>query len=347
MSTKILNSETAKKIHDAVDDAATALYENTGFKFGVMPNIQLNDSDVFSARAHLGENSISIEINHGCIEQIETLWDAVFNERILLDVDGKRLSNPDGEPLDKDYLIHISLIWLALHELMHVRLGHLDLLDVTSLAEVEPASERFKSKLEQSLAEHFSEGELKLVRPCLELQADNDATEILFGSYDENKWDQFRIEAASIFVVMALMERAETDIDVSEEERTYPKVGTRFFTLFAQLFQYWLYGDAKLEAGNGESFVRTERQPQGEDFERYAKTVLALTISDAIQIAASAGVTSFLDDIGAGHGFFEDIYKIQYAESLAEAELCTEAAKQWRELLPINEKFMAMSGLRD
>jgi len=345
MISKKTHSRTEEQIESAFVGALTLLRNYVGFEFDKAPNIQLNGGDLFSARAFRDRDRFSIEINHGCIEQIENLWDAVFNERILLDVDGKRLSNPDGEPLDKDYLIHISLVWLSLHELMHVRLGHLELLGVASLAEVEPASQ--KSKLEQSLAEHFSEDELKLVHPCLELQADNDATEILFGSYDENKWDQFRLEAASIFVVMALMERAETDIDVSEEKRTYPKVGTRFFTLFAQLFQYWLYGDAKLEAGDSESFVRTERQPQGEDFERYAKTVLALTISDAIQIAASAGVTSFLDDIGAGHGFFEDIYKIQYAESLAEAELCTEAAKQWRELLPINEKFMAMSGLRD
>lgn len=146
---------------------------------------------------------------------------------------------------------------------------------------------------------------------------------------------------------MALMEGSEAELDIPENERTYPKVGTRFFTLFAQLFQYWLYGDAELEAGDGESFVRTVREPQGEDFERYAKTVLALTISDAIQIAASAGVTSFLDDIGAGQDFFEDIYKIQYAENLAKADLQTEAAKQWRELLPINERFMGLSGLRE
>jgi len=336
------------KLQKAIfSDALRLMRDRIGFEFDMVPNIVLNDSDVFSARAHLEGNSISIEINRGCIEQIETLWEAVLNERILLDVDGEKLSNTDGKSLDKDYLVHVSLVWLVLHELTHVRLGHLDLLDVTSLAEVEPASEKSEIRFLQSLSEHFTDDELKLIRPCLELQADNDATEILFGGYDENKWDQFRLEVASIFVVVALMERAETELDISDEERTYPKVGTRFFTLFAQLFQYWLYGDAKLEAGDSESFVRTERQPQGEDFERYAKTVLALTISDAIQIAAIAGVTSFLDDIGAGYGFFEDIYKIQYAESLAEAELCTEAAKQWRELLPINEKFMAMSGLRD
>ena len=328
-------------------DALALISRVIGFQFPYVPTFMPNDYAMFSARAFQDEQTIAIEINRGCIEQIEALWDTVLEERILLNIDGKRLLSSDGKALDKNYLLHTSLVWLILHELMHVRLGHLELLDVTSLAEVEPASETSKSRLAQNLAEHFSEDELKLVRPCLELQADNDATEILFGAYDEGKWDQFRIEAAAIFVVMALMERAESALDIPEEERTYPKVGTRFFTLFAQLFQYWLYGDAELEAGDRESFLRTAREPQGEDFERYAKTVLALTISDAIQIAASADVTSFLDDIGAGQGFFEDIYNIQYAENLEEADLQTEAAKQWRELLPINERFMGLSGLRE
>lgn len=342
-----LNADFSQKLESVRLIALELLRSQCDFKFIVMPEIFFKDSNLFSAEAFNDQGKVFIEINRGCIEQIESLWNAVLDERILLDVNGKRLSDSDGEQLDKDYLVNVSLVWLMLHELMHVRLGHLELLDVVSLVEVEPVSENSKSKLAQNLAEHFSEDELKLVRPCLELQADNDATETLFGAYEKGKWDQFRTEAAAIFVVMALMERAETALNIPEEERTYPKVGTRFFTLFAQLFQYWLYGDAELEAGDGESFVRTAREPQGEDFERYAKTVLALTISDAIQIAASAGVTSFLDDIGAGQSFFEDIYKIQYAENLAEADLQTEAAKQWRELLPINERFMAMSGLRE
>lgn len=345
MRIETLNTET--KLHDAIDHALTELYESTGFKFDKMPEIFVKDHNMFSAEAFSDQDKNSIEINHGCFEQIENLWYAVLDERILLDMNGRRLLNSDGKPMDKDYLVHVSLVWLMLHELMHVRLGHLELLDVASLAEIEPASETSKSRLAQNLAENFSGDELKLVRPCLELQADNDATEILFGAYDEGKWDQFRIEAAAIFVVMALMERAELALDIPEDQRTYPKVGTRFFTLFAQLFQYWLYGDAELEAGDGESFVRTTRESKGEDFERYAKTVLALTISDAIQIAASAGVNSFLNDIGAGRGFFEDIYKIQYADNLAEADLQTEAAKQWRQLLPVNEKFMKMNGLRE
>lgn len=347
MVSENIHGRTEEQIESAFVDALALLRDDIGFEFDNAPNIQLNSSDLFSARAFRNGNGISIEINRGCIVQIETLWDAVLEERVLLDMNGKRLLNSDGDELNKDYLTNISLVWLILHELMHVRLGHLELLGVASLAEVELPNKNSQTKLAQTLTEHFHKDELKLVRPCLELQADNDATEVLFGGYDQSKWDQFRIDAAAIFVVMALMEGAETSLDLDEDERTYPKVGTRFFTLFAQMFQYWLYGDAQLEAGDGESFVRTAREPQGEDFEIYAKTVLALTISDAIQIAASAGVMSFLEDIGAGQGFFEDIYKIQYTECLSEADLQTEAAKQWRELLPINEAFMKMSGLRE
>lgn len=346
MTTENQNTDFAKRIQAAFSDALVLMRDGIGFEFGEAPDILLNDADIFSARASQNGDALFVEVNRGCVEQIDYLWDSVFDARILLAGDGKRLLNLDGATLDRSDLVHISLVWLMLHELMHVRLGHLDLLGVASLAEVEPCREEPQSKFAQALIARFGEIDIKLLRPCLEQQADNDATEILFGGFDEGKWDQFRIEAAAIFVVMALMERAEFSLNICDEKRTYPKVGTRFFTLFAQLFQYWLYGDAELEAGNGESFVRTAREPQGEDFERYAKTVLALTISDAIQIAASAGVMSFLDDIGAGQDFFEDIYKIQYADDLAEADLQTPAAKQWRELLPVNEAFMAITALR-
>jgi len=335
-------------IGSAFEDALVLARDRAGFEFETKPDVSLNDSDVFSARAFFNdEETISIEINCGCVEQIENLWDTVLSARILSSEDGFQLSKPDGEPLDKSYLVHVSLVWLVLHELMHIRLGHLDLLGAASLAEVEPEDARSQTELAKNFAKHFSNDDLKHVRPCMELQADNDATELLFGHYDKDKWNQLRIRAAAIFIVMALMERAEASLNLKGDERIYPKVGTRFFTLFAQLFQYWLYEDAELEAGDGETFVRTSVQPQARDFERYAKAVLASTISDAIQIAASVGVTSFLDDIGAGQGFFEDIHQIQYADDLAGADLYTSAAKQWRELLTINEAFMAVTGLRN
>lgn len=343
-----LSKDRSTQIDAACADALALLGDCFGFQFDEAPKVSLNHGEVsFSARAFVCDNeTIAIEINSGCLEQIDRLWEAVLNERILIGEDGQKLSNLNGEPLEKSYLMHVSLVWLVLHELMHVRLEHLELLGVASLVEVEPKSNKSQTKISLKLAERFSDCDVRLLRSCLELQADNDATQALFGDYDEDKWDQFRIGAAAIFVVMALMERAETLLNLNEDERTYPKVGTRFFTLFAQLFQYWLYGNAKLEAGDGESFVRTSAKPQARNFERYAKTVLAFTISDAIQIAACAGVKSFLDDIGAGQGFFEDIHQIQYADDLADVELQTPAAKQWRELLPINEAFMAITGLR-
>lgn len=114
------------KLEKNFRNVLTMLFSSNGFKFAREPKIQLNDSHLFSARAYYDNNvKTCVEINRGCIDQIESLWGTVLDKRILLNIDGQKLLNPDSQPLDKDYLAHTSLVWLVLHELMHVRLGHL------------------------------------------------------------------------------------------------------------------------------------------------------------------------------------------------------------------------------
>ncbi|MCP4183051.1 MAG: hypothetical protein GY761_07005, partial [Hyphomicrobiales bacterium] len=278
---------------------------------------------------------------------IDRLWKQALQSTVLIDDTGNLVNDVDGSKLTLERLAHLSLTWLVLHELMHIRLGHLDLLGSAQLVETESdeSVDGFWQRDEiADIANVLSSMERKLFRPCLELQADNEATEMMFGVFAESEWGRFRIEAAAIFVVMALMEKA--DVVSSDGTKTYPRVATRFFTLFAQLFQYWLYPGAELKAGDRESFVNTPRKPQGKDFERYMKFVLAFAINDAVQIALWAEAKTFLTDLGEGSALFKDIFEIQYAKDLGKANLNTNAAIEWRELLPVNEKIMAASGLR-
>ncbi len=338
----------SKRLNSAFAEALQRYEQGMGIAFPVDIQVTLLNDHNFHARARQSDSLSIIEVSSQCIREIDVLWKQSWEGAILLDNQGNRTRDLDGSPLKLERLAHLSLSWLVLHELMHVRLGHLELLNVAALVETEPVTSEETSSsnnLLKLLQEKLSTTEQKLIRPCLELQADNEATEIMFGVYAESEWGRFRIEAAAVFVVMALMEKAETK--TVSKERTYPKVASRFFTLFAQLFQYYLYEDAELKTGDGESFVRSNSSNKDEKFSRYMKYVLAHIISDVVQIAMWAEAKTFLIDMGEGSALFRDIHEVQYAPDLQLANLQTAAAREWRQLMPINEIIMELSGLRN
>ncbi|WP_375566699.1 hypothetical protein [Oceaniradius stylonematis] len=289
------------------------------------------------------EISASVEIARQTIE----LWDLALATKTLIDGSGNRLAiaSPDGFPPIEELAVR-SLTWMCLHEMMHAHLGHLDLIGRAHLAEFEKAGDREKTKVGRPRwMEGLDTDQRALVRPCLELQADNDASALLLGDLTEEGCVAFRVDAACIFVMMALMDRTEKQHP--SEQRFYPLVATRFFTLFSQLFQYWLYEDAELVERDGESFVVSARSQDTEGFMRFAKEVLALSLNDLITIALFADAREFIDDMGQGKPFFADLYAIQYAENLNDAVLETRAAQEWRRLYGANEAIMRLSGLRE
>lgn len=336
-------SDPKRRMEAAVSEAIRRYGEGMEESFPAEFEVTLGSENQFRARVRsLGAVNI-VEVDGAVLAGIDRLWDQVWDSTVLIGDSGKRVPDDDGSTLTRDIMAHLSLTWLVLHELMHVRLGHLELIGTAELIETEETTGS-AGAMRAALNGALTTAEHTLFRPCLELQADNEATEVMFGRYGESEWDRFRIEAAAIFVVMALMENADMANPIGK--RIYPRVATRFFTLFAQLFQYWLYPGAELYAGDGESFVRAAREPTGEAFQRYMKHVLAFAIADAVQIASHAGAKGFLADLGGGGDLFKDIYDIQYADDLARADLKTAAAREWRELLPVNEKIMSIMGLR-
>ena len=60
-----------------------------------------------------------------------------------------------------------------------------------------------------------------------------------------------------------------------------------------------------------------------------------------------AGIPAFLEGIGGEGVLFQDIHEIQYAMELSTADLQSAASQEWRKLLPINEKIMAILALRE
>ena len=299
----------------------------------------------FEAYVQHSDDSNYVVVNYGTITQIHELWDKLYSKNILYNIRGNKISVPcDIGISTTDALVSRSLTWLLLHEFMHIRSNHLSILGRAQLTEYNFDDDNVTERKEPDWFHELTDGEKALVRPCLELQADNDATEVMLGTLSEVGWDDFRIDAACIFVVMALMDRAEKSLN--RKTRTYPLVATRFFTLFSQMFQYWLFEDAELADRNGESFVVSERSTDTQAFKRFAKEVLALSVNDVIMIALHAGARDFIDDMGQGKPFFEDLYEIQYADDLSKAKLGTKAAQEWRTLYPLNEKIMRLTGQR-
>ncbi len=346
-----------ERLQTAMSDAL-ALYEaGVGAAFPVPVRCELINNPAFYAEAALEDDGYVIRIHSGCIAKISELWRNSWQSPVLTDSDGERLISVEGDTDAPTILADMSLIWLVLHELMHIRLGHLDVLGTSSLIETEieakPLSDGHADNIPQILPPETKalidavvpQNKRPELRRCLEMQADNEATEIMIGAFSEDRWVQMRADAACIFVVMALIETNNTKSH--SDDRTHPRASTRFFTLMAQLFQYWLYHPGtELESAGEESKIKTKKLPQSDDFERYSKEVLMPIINDAVVIATWAEAKTFLSDLGDKGALFTDIFEAQYAENLATAKLKTVAAKEWRDLLPVNEKIMVVTGLR-
>lgn len=343
------------RLVDAMADALKRYQDTMGELFPVPVQCKLIRSSDFSAAVSEIDEGFLIEVSHGCIVEIETLWESAWQSPILSDEAGTRLEFSGDEKGPPAQLADASLTWLILHELMHIRLGHLEIIGAGALVETDVAGSvsiqadvsqneslqhsQFKQAIEAALAP----AEMTRLRPCLELQSDNDATDILLGVFKEENWPQFRIDGVSIFVIMSLIEKFNT-----KSSTTHPTAATRFFSLMAQIFQYWLYHPgAELYVDGDVSRVRTPEDPSGKEFDRYLKAVLIPLINDVVVVAMWAEAKTFLIDLGDESATFRDIYEAQYSPHLQTTEFRTNAAKQWRDLLPINEKIMMATGLRE
>lgn len=344
------------RLTQALDFALTRYQDGLGTKFPWSVEVKLAESLEFHAEVAKADIGFVILVSSGCINHIDKLWRDAWQSPIFFDDKGERLDVFGDTDIVPDQLASDSLTWLMLHELMHISLRHLDILGTSHLVETEVAGKNniYVDDAEQYLphvsgtkilvGEILTAGELSHLRPSLEMQADGEATEIMLGAFHEDSWQQLRIDAVCIFVVMALIEKANSQSQT--KGNTHPSAATRFFTLMAQLFQFWLYPGAKLITNDGESFVQTAKKPNPTDFERYSKAVLVPLVNDAVYVAMWAEAKTFLVDLGDKSELFRDIFTIQYADDLETAELKTNAARMWRELHPINEKILIAMGLR-
>ncbi len=123
-----------------------------------------------------------------------------------------------------------SIYWLILHELQHILLNHFELLDQFQICEggYPPEFGLVSHRpARRDILEGIDPEDWYKIEPCLEMQADHDAIELMLDAYGPDGWDILRERAAAISAMMMLVERADAEREY--EHSTHPRAATRIF----------------------------------------------------------------------------------------------------------------------
>lgn len=291
----------------------------------ITARLAVEDGPGFAASVSGGR----IKVSTGVVERLDQLWSQLWPTALLADARGA--TSPAG-------CADLSLTWLLLHELMHVRLRHHRLLDSARLVEVGTPDDVRRAPA-AALGELLDPSRLSR---CLELQADDDASRVLLGAYDEADASAFRVRAVAIFVVMALIERENARL--GNRNVTHPAAVTRLFMLMATMMTVW--GDGQVERDirdDGHTYIPASALPE-DRFEAYRQTVFRPLLSDVTLVVAAAGAMTFIDDLQDEGPLLRDLTTALFEPALSSELLATQAAREWLDLAPTNQKVLRFLG---
>lgn len=308
-------------------DTALARYEEVMERsIQVFPSLQGVDDDAFWTRIEAVQDGFLLQVSSGLIEVTVSLWSDIYDNEDFLTSTGQLIG------ADVKSLTHYSLVWLMLHELHHINLGHFTLADSVSRFDV---VKRGKSRHDQLSV--FPRKLRVQARMCLELQADHDAIELMLDSYSREKWDELRTKIASISAMMILIEKHDANNGIKHS--THPKAATRTFQLLGHVTEMWsLPAHAKAKA-RGEENVREEDLPSEEEKQAFSKEVILPAYWDAVALADAADATSIIADLGSPENFFADISNAKLGHW---DELKTVGAREWAELKDANDLILPL-----
>ena len=304
-----MNLKTTDMLDAALSDAlqlrrAKSMPFQLGLKFDWVQDAR------FQAKIEYCHDCCFLEVSTGLTNTIENLWSRVNKDN---------LSRVEG--LTKE-----TLIWVILHELSHLDLGHFKLATCFRLAQ--------RASLNVQLIDAL-QGDMPAVAPlCVEMQADHEATEILLSAYSTDGWNDLREKVLAISVVMILIEIE--DAKNNAEGHTHPRAATRIFLLLGHLAEIPLV-QAQVEQDT--SLIPSEKELQA-----FAHEVTIPCFFDAIQLAQAAGATTIADDLGSPEDFFKDLEIAKLGDPSRYADLKTQGARQWVELWPVNEALKPIFG---
>lgn len=309
-------------------EAALAQYqETTGAAFPTVPRLLIDPDTRFWASAEIRDEGLSITVAEGLVTTISNFW---AQESIK--------GSPNGTRGD---MIHTGLVWLMLHEFHHYQLGHFALTNRMRLTEAKDANsfgiaKRVSRTLPPALA-NIDVDDLPKVEPCLELQADHDATEMLLDAYSPEGWNVIRARTAAISAMMTLIERE--DAKRGHVLSSHPKAATRIFQLLGHVTQMPMIETLLADHHAEQGFK--PKTPSNAEQSAFNREVVIPAFLDAQHLAHIARADTIGQDLGTAQSFFEDIQVAQLTDKPTFGALKTSGVKQWAVLTRVNETLLA------
>ncbi|MFY0624590.1 MAG: hypothetical protein JXQ89_23175, partial [Pelagimonas sp.] len=324
---------------------ATALQqmeELLGQPLAITPRLDVIDDSSFWALIELQAEDLCIRASTGVASTLAAFWDAAYASKTFLGGAGRPVT------ANKDDMLHLSLVWLMLHELQHFDLNHFDLMGCPFVGET-AQSHQFaiasRAPAKPNPLPDFPISDLPKVPLCLELQADHDASELLLDAYSADEWESLRYRAMAISAVMMLIE--QEDATNTAPLSTHPKAATRIFQLLGHITEMPLIPAQRIAIINGYDAIDPNDLPSNEEQTAYGKEVSIPCFFDAVNLAQIAGADSIRQDLGEAQDFFADVGIAKAADPEGFDAFKTNGARQWADLVLFNETLKTYQTLPD
>lgn len=307
-----------------------------GKPFPVVPRLDLHDDTEFWALAELEGDGFIIRIGGGVLPALTSLWTDAFNDSNFLT--GVRLTFD----ADKADAIDVSLVWLMFHEMQHFELGHFDIVGRSFLSETEHGK-RFalsaRGTQKPNLLNGLDDAIKPMIEPCLELQADHNAAELVLDAYSTAEWPSLRARITAIAAMMMLIEREDSKL--VQEHSSHPKAATRIFQLLGHVMEMPLIPAQRKAIMQGADTVDPADIPSDEEQSAFNRAVVIPAFFDVVSLASIAGADSIRIDLGEVATFFGDVQIAKLGDVSAFGDLQTVGARQWAELVEVNTLILS------
>lgn len=319
-------------IEEAMGAALTQYGNTMGEDFPVVPELKLvEDDDDFWADARLKDGTVVVSVTAGLINAVEKLWVDVMKQQ---EENGDE--NRDHIPGTVDDLIHTSLVWLLLHELHHYQMGHFAITGRLSLSEAKDANSfgalNRGSRTVPPALKNVPVDDLPMVEPCLEMQADHDAIEMLLDAYSPDGWHIIRARTAAIAAMIVLIERE--DAKRGHDLSSHPKAATRVFQLIGHVVQ--MPRIEEIMARQNPEWGINPHIASEDELTAFNRQVVRPAYFDVLEFARLAAAQSIIDDLETPERFFQDINFARIVKRKAHGPMSTVGALQWGELERVN-----------
>lgn len=304
---------------EAAFSAALSLMDLAGTRDAVAsPLLLIVEDDSFWAFAERRKDaSLILTLSTGTAQHLLSIW--------------TKAGHDDPYAMAAD-----GLCWLLLHELMHERLNHFDLIGGMNEARV-PMELVARSASPRSAAVSMD------VRRCLEMQADHDALDHMLGAYDPERWQDVRRRSDAIAAVMMLIEQASPEAGTALS--THPRATTRLFQMIGHVSEMPTILAHARAAMRGASTIDAADVPSEADSRRYAQDVCLPVLEQARALAMLTGAQLAIADLESLDLFVDDLNTARYAADLEQAAFVTRGAREWAELMRINPSVLNRLGL--